>query len=82
MCLPVVTSQYILIPFSTRLIVTQIWSPIMTEVSEASSTTTKKEPMVRLGIYVKRHPSLTSEEFHEYGALNTKVTFYKSRNKC
>jgi hypothetical protein len=31
-------------------------------------TNTKKEPMIRLGIYVKRHPSLTSEEFHEYVA--------------
>lgn len=36
---------------------------------------TDKQPMVRLDIYVKRHPSLTSEQFHEY--VTTFLSFDK-----
>ena len=33
---------------------------------EIASNSAEKQPMVRLDIYVKRHPSLSSMEFHEF----------------
>lgn len=38
----------------------------MAENNEISSNGVKKQSMVRLDIYVKRHPSLSSKEFHEF----------------
>jgi hypothetical protein len=41
----------------------------------ASSTSAKKQHMIKLGIFVKRHPSLTSEEFHECAYTVFDMTF-------
>jgi len=37
----------------------------MAETKSTPPEAAKTQPMVRLDIYVKRHPSLTSEQFHE-----------------
>lgn len=34
--------------------------------NDDSSNSAKQQSMVRLDIYVKRHPSLSSAEFHEF----------------
>jgi hypothetical protein len=31
-----------------------------------TSSSGAKQTLIKLGIFVKRHPSLSSEEFHEY----------------
>lgn len=38
----------------------------MAEINDDSSNSATKQSMVRLDIYVKRHPSLNSAEFHEF----------------
>ena len=40
------------------------------------SNGTKKQSMVRLDIYIKRHPSLSSKEFHEFVATFSVITDY------
>ena len=38
----------------------------MAENNDIASNSAKKQSMVRLDIYVKRHPSISSMEFHEF----------------
>jgi hypothetical protein len=54
------------VSYSHPLPVAKTRLTLTAENSSTSPTGTEKEPMIRLGIYVKRHPSLTSKEFHEF----------------
>ena len=45
--------------------------------NNASSDGARKQSMVRLDIYVKRHPSLSSTEFHEFVGPFSVIAIYQ-----
>ena len=46
------------------------------------SNGTKKQSMVRLDLYVKRHPSLSSTEFHEFVGPFSVIANYQVTKVC